>query len=923
MDKFQKNFLYLIDRFALQIFISFFTLTLLITTTPLFFDDPGAASLDPKKDTYKVQQKINRKFEESVQWVSMVVESHQGDIINKKSLLELLENQNKLIETDAKKNLTVGTLKSNNFLWQGYNEITKIDFTGIYSLANIVDNTLRLDPRFPNGLKDASEIDVKIAISRIIESGLLGNPDELLSSKAVSEKRILNGEEINYWTSPAIFIDVLSDNSKLGGGNFGIELGGDEKTLNKEKYSRNIIEILNGENSTFKIYGIAVDVNLEAQEEGRIAGSFITATVIAAIAIAGIFLRSYWAMVLVGIGLIMLMIWLKGISLILGFKGGLTSDLIVPIAMVSLGVDFAIHALRRMQEERKKGGDKFFFLGMTGVLGALTLALLTDSSAFIANTFSGVENVFYFGVAATLATILSYIVLGILVPLAYGKILPLIKNEKSRPENILRQINFITTPILCGTAVISVIVFGDLLGSDFYAMLVGFGISILILFLNILLPIYLNKISSRGSLKTEIKYKRSFDEKLARAIFYVSKRYYIVLPISFIITVIAGIGALNLESQFDVKDFFDNNSDFVIGLEKFQEYKSGARGEPAQLLFEGDITDPEFFLHFDEFLQKLSEVEFIGLNTDGTVNQEGILNPIKVSKLIFEHPELKEKIENEQNIKITDINNDKIPDSSDQIKEVIKYAIRNGLSINNEFSFNPLWVQRYFWYNQETDNEFTAILLFFLSGSESEDDVKQVREGIAIKINETNFPKDIEIGVTGSPFSRSDQLNASTDAMRRSIPIAAAASFIIILIALRSFRYALATIIPIGLVVVWLYGIMYLFNFNLNYVTATIGAISLGVGVDFSIHMTMRFREELKKQSTNIDALFASINGTGIALLASAFSSILGFAIMGFAPMPLFSTFGILTSIMIFLALTVSVFVLPSLLMFVNLNSKK
>ena len=210
-----------------------------------------------------------------------------------------------------------------------------------------------------------------------------------------------------------------------------------------------------------------------------------------------------------------------------------------------------------------------------------------------------------------------------------------------------------------------------------------------------------------------------------------------------------------------------------------------------------------------------------------------------------------------------------------------------------------------------------------MSGSESEDDVKQVREGIAIKINETNFPKDIEIGVTGSPFSRSDQLNASTDAMRRSIPIAAAASFIIILIALRSFRYALATIIPIGLVVVWLYGIMYLFNFNLNYVTATIGAISLGVGVDFSIHMTMRFREELKKQSTNIDALFASINGTGIALLASAFSSILGFAIMGFAPMPLFSTFGILTSIMIFLALTVSVFVLPSLLMFVNLNSKK
>jgi len=53
------------------------------------------------------------------------------------------------------------------------------------------------------------------------------------------------------------------------------------------------------------------------------------------------------------------------------------------------------------------------------------------------------------------------------------------------------------------------------------------------------------------------------------------------------------------------------------------------------------------------------------------------------------------------------------------------------------------------------------------------------------------------------------------------------------------------------------------------------------------------------------------------------FAASLTFLVMGFAPMPLFSTFGILTSIMIFLALTVSVFVLPSLLMFVNLNSKK
>ena len=122
------------------------------------------------------------------------------------------------------------------------------------------------------------------------------------------------------------------------------------------------------------------------------------------------------------------------------------------------------------------------------------------------------------------------------------------------------------------------------------------------------------------------------------------------------------------------------------------------------------------------------------------------------------------------------------------------------------------------------------------------------------------------------------------------------------------------TVVPIGLVVAWLYGIMYLGGFALNFVTATIGAVSIGVGIDYSIHMTARFREELRRSNTNEEALQRASSGTGTALLASAGSSIVGFAIMGFAPMPVLSTYGILTALMIFLALSAALLVLPPLL---------
>ena len=54
--------------------------------------------------------------------------------------------------------------------------------------------------------------------------------------------------------------------------------------------------------------------------------------------------------------------------------------------------------------------------------------------------------------------------------------------------------------------------------------------------------------------------------------------------------------------------------------------------------------------------------------------------------------------------------------------------------------------------------------------------------------------------------------------------------------------------------------------------------------------------------------------GTGGALVLSALTSVLGFTVMAFAPMPLFSTFGVLTAVMIALALAASLLILPSVL---------
>ena len=80
----------------------------------------------------------------------------------------------------------------------------------------------------------------------------------------------------------------------------------------------------------------------------------------------------------------------------------------------------------------------------------------------------------------------------------------------------------------------------------------------------------------------------------------------------------------------------------------------------------------------------------------------------------------------------------------------------------------------------------------------------------------------------------------------------------------------------------------------------------------------MRFREEFENEPSRFPALRRAGEGTGGALAVSAGSSIIGFSVMALAPMPIFVTFGVLTAVMIFFALLVSLMVLPSVLLVVT-----
>ena len=121
------------------------------------------------------------------------------------------------------------------------------------------------------------------------------------------------------------------------------------------------------------------------------------------------------------------------------------------------------------------------------------------------------------------------------------------------------------------------------------------------------------------------------------------------------------------------------------------------------------------------------------------------------------------------------------------------------------------------------------------------------------------------------------------------------------------------TIAPVILALAWVVGVMFLRSIPFNAETAIITGIAVGIGVDYAIHVTERFVQELGGRSAG-EAIETALVETGGALLASAVTTVVGFGILTFTFVPSLQRFGLLTALFVTSAFVASVIVLPAML---------
>ncbi len=99
-----------------------------------------------------------------------------------------------------------------------------------------------------------------------------------------------------------------------------------------------------------------------------------------------------------------------------------------------------------------------------------------------------------------------------------------------------------------------------------------------------------------------------------------------------------------------------------------------------------------------------------------------------------------------------------------------------------------------------------------------------------------------------------------------------------------------------------------------NLLTGTVASLTIGLGVAYAIHVSVRYVAALEAGNDPWSALDHTMTYTGSALAGSAVTTIAGFGVLVVAVVPLLRQFGLVTAMTIGFAFLASVGVLPTLL---------
>lgn len=210
----------------------------------------------------------------------------------------------------------------------------------------------------------------------------------------------------------------------------------------------------------------------------------------------------------------------------------------------------------------------------------------------------------------------------------------------------------------------------------------------------------------------------------------------------------------------------------------------------------------------------------------------------------------------------------------------------------------------------------TALMYVQIDVGSGDKKITEVTELVKSKASTLSVPSGVKVYVTGNPPMRVTIFELLKKDAIFTLLLASGIILVLLIIMQRSFTKGGLVFVPLMLGLLWTIGTMGWLGLKLSIVTVGLGAMILGLGVEYGIFMLTRYYEERELGKNQGDALKISVPGVGFAIFGSGITTIIGFLALTLSVMPMLRHLGVSLALGIMYSLIAALVIAPIFILY-------
>ena len=464
----------------------------------------------------------------------------------------------------------------------------------------------------------------------------------------------------------------------------------------------------------------------------------------------------------------------------------------------------------------------------------------------------------------------------------------------------------VTVPLVlaAGTTVVSLLatlfspigVIGD------FGIVAGLGVGMSLVVMLTLVPATRTIIDRRRERRGTLRPPRPISNALpgVQRIAGVLGRQVTHRPVPYIVAVLAvtvglGFAATGLDSEFSIRDVLPRGGNIIEDMDTL-DASVGGNTEMASVLIKAEATETRTLLNLRDLERAFADDDRRPLAASGPIQAS---YELLVTDWTTDSGEPGDKYDPEMDALFREAYAGVGLDAR-LMQELLDKLEEKDPALEHVLVNNP--------------DGIDSILLQFPIYSENPENTRKLQQ----EFEALWFGDDQAATATSESVVAITVTDSITDRQTEAISTTIAAALIVLAVffwvTARQPVLAVIAVGPIVLVLISVLGTMALLGIPYSLVTSIITALSIGIGVDYTIHIIHRYREEFTRSRNPERAAVRTLATTGSALLGSAMTTALGFGVLIASPLAASQQFGITATITIVYSLIVAVLlVLPAM----------